>query len=124
MDNVITFKTPGGEEMVVLSRAEYDRMIEVLEDHEDAAAFDEVMRKLETGEEEFIPSAMVDRLLNGENKVRVWREHRGLTATQLADCADVSAAYVSQIEKGAREGSIETFKKLAAALRVTIDDLV
>ncbi|MDB5610808.1 MAG: hypothetical protein JWP25_7708, partial [Bradyrhizobium sp.] len=30
---------------------------------------------------------------------------------------------ISQIETGAREGTIETFKKIAAALRVDIDDI-
>jgi transcriptional regulator with XRE-family HTH domain len=63
-------------------------------------------------------------MLDGENKIRVWREYRGLTVKALAEAAGVTPAYLSQIETGAREGTIETLKKLSAALRVTIDDIL
>jgi transcriptional regulator with XRE-family HTH domain len=46
-----------------------------------------------------------------------------LTVKALAAAAGVTPAYLSQIETGAREGTIETLKKLSAALRVTIDDI-
>jgi transcriptional regulator with XRE-family HTH domain len=66
----------------------------------------------------------VNRILDGENALRVWREYRGLTVKQLADKAGVSAPFVSQIETGQREGSIETMRKLAGVLKVSLDDLV
>ena len=55
---------------------------------------------------------------------RVWREHRGLTVRQLADQAGVSAPFVSQIETGQREGSVETMRKIAGVLKISLDDLV
>ncbi|HEY0911821.1 MAG TPA: helix-turn-helix transcriptional regulator [Bradyrhizobium sp.] len=58
-----------------------------------------------------------------ERKIRVWREYRGLTIKALAKTSGLAAAYLSQIETGKREGTIETFKKIAAALRVDIDDI-
>lgn len=67
---------------------------------------------------------MVDRILAGENLVRVWREHRGLTVAGLAEKAGITQPYLSQIETGKREGTLATMKKIASALRVKLDDLV
>lgn len=35
--------------------------------------------------------------------IRAWRKHRRLTVSALADQADISQAYLSQIESGKRE---------------------
>jgi DNA-binding XRE family transcriptional regulator len=83
----------------------------------------EIKRLLATGEEELIPAEMVDRMIDGENKLRVWREHRGMSAKDLAEATGLAAPYISQLETGKREGTLETFKKLAAALRVDIDHI-
>jgi DNA-binding XRE family transcriptional regulator len=124
VNDITTFKTPSGEEMVILPAAEYARLIEAVEMAEDVAAFDEFAKRLASGEEELIPSEMVNRILDGENPIRVWREHRGLTVKDLAEAAGIAAPYLSQVETGKREGSVETLKKIADALKLTIDDLV
>ena len=74
--------------------------------------------------DEFVPESLVDRLLGGENRIRVWREYRGLSATALAAKAAISAAYLSELETGKKAGGIETFRKLANVLNLDIDDLV
>src|SRR3546814_9718952 len=66
---------------------------------------------------------MVDRLLAGENPIRVWREHRGMSASQLAERAGLSQAYVSQLETGRRDGTVAALGALARALGLDIDDL-
>jgi DNA-binding XRE family transcriptional regulator len=119
--NIIT--TPSGDQMVVLPLAEYERLVEAVEDAADIRAYDGAKRRLAEGRDESIPAEFVDRILNGENKIRVWREYRGLTLKALAETSGLAAAYLSQIETGKREGTIETFKKIAAALRVDIDDI-
>jgi transcriptional regulator with XRE-family HTH domain len=53
----------------------------------------------------------------------VFREHRGITQTQLAESAGLRQAYVSQIEAGSRVGTIDVFKRIAEALRVDLEDL-
>lgn len=103
--------TPAGERLVLLSEADYAALVEAAEDAAD-------------GEEELLPSAMVERILNGENRIRVWREHRGLTAKALAETAGIAQPFLSQIETGKREGTVDTLRKIAQALSVTIDDLV
>ncbi len=117
-------ETPGGEQMVVLPRKEYEQLCEAAEDTADVLAFDEAKRRLAAGEDEMIPAEFADRILDGENPVQVWREYRGLKVKGLAAKADISAAYLSQIEGGAREGSISTMKSLASALSLDLDDLV
>ena len=51
------------------------------------------------------------------------REELGMTATQLAIQADISARTLSQIESGQREAKIGTLVAIAAALRVSLDYL-
>jgi len=55
-------------------------------------------------------------MIDGENKLRVWRDHRGMSSKELAEATGLAAPYISQPETGKREGIIEIFKKLAAAL--------
>jgi DNA-binding XRE family transcriptional regulator len=116
--------TPNGERMIVLSEAEYERLVDRLEDAEDIATIRRFEQKLAAGEEEMIPAEYVYRMLDGENPVAVWREYRGLTAKALAEAAGITQAYLSQIETGKRDGTVGTMKKIAEALKVTIDDLV
>jgi DNA-binding XRE family transcriptional regulator len=110
--------------MVVVPAKDYYRLIEAAEMAEDVAAYDEIKKKLAAGEEEFIPSEYVYRMLDGENRVAVWREFRGMTSKQLAEAAGITQAYLSQIESGKRDGTVGTMKKIATALKVDIDDLV
>lgn len=112
---------PNGDVLVVLPEAEY---IDLTEEREDRAAIDRIRTKLARGEEEFVPSAVADRMLAGENLVKIWREYRSLTVAALAEKAGISHSYLSQIESGKREGTISTYKKLAAALNLSIEDLV
>lgn len=116
--------TASGERLVVLPEREFDALIEAAEDAEDRDAVRRFEARLASGEEELIPSDMVNRLLAGESRIVVWRAHRGLSAKALAEAAKIAPAYLSQIESGKREGSLATLRKIAAALGVSIDDLV
>ena len=116
-------KTPGGEDLVVLPRADYDRLVADAEMLADVVAYDAATSAVADGREEFIPAALVDAVLAGENPVRAWRRYRGLTIARLAEMAGVSAAYLSQIETGARAGTVETLGRIAVALAVNLDDL-
>ena len=121
--NAQTIVTPSGERMVMLPEADFRRMVAALEDVADVAAAREALARLASGEEELVPEAVVDRLLAGENRVRVWREHRGMTVSELAAAAKLSQPYVSQIESGARKGRKRPIAALAKALGVENRDL-
>ena len=87
---------------------------------EDVTAFDTAL----AAAEEEVPHAVVKRLIEGENPIRVWREHRGLTQEDVAARAGIAKAYLSQIEGGRRTGSTKVHAALAEALDVAIEDLL
>ena len=116
--------TPTGERLAVMPEAEYLALLDAVEDVADREVVRAFRASLAAGEEELLPVALVDRILDGESPLRVWREHRGLTTHALAERTGLAQAYVSQLETGKRSGSLETLGKLATALAVTIDDLV
>jgi DNA-binding Xre family transcriptional regulator len=104
--------------------ADLERRLEEAEDENDALELRlaKVQDALFGGEH--IPAAVVDRLADGETPVRVWREHRGLSLRALAAKAGISAAMLSEIENGKKEGSVRTLAALARALGLDLDDLV
>ena len=127
MNTAVSFTTPNGEDLVVLSRKDYEallRQAEQAEDLEDLLAIQAFEARVAAGAAERIPSAYVDRLIDGENPIRVWRDFRGLSARELAAATGISAAYLSEIETGKKEGSLSVFRQIAKALRLDLDDLV
>jgi DNA-binding Xre family transcriptional regulator len=124
MNTAVSFKTPNGEEMVVLSRHDYEELLDKAELAQDLAAIAEYRRKLAAGNEEAIPEEFANRLIDGENAIRVYRELRGLTARELAERTGISSAFLSEIETGKKDGGIATLKRIAQELKVTLDDLV
>lgn len=87
------------------------------------AAADKVKADIAAGHDELVPSEIVKRLISGENRVKVWRSHRGLSVKGLAAEAGISAPYLSEIEGGKKEGSLSVMKKIAEVLDVDLDDL-
>lgn len=127
MNTPVTFITPNGEELVVLSRNDYElllRQSELVDELEDLLAVKAYEARVSAGEDERVPAEFVDRLIDGESPVRVWRDFRGLSAKDLAAAAGISAAYISEIETGKKEGSISVLKAIAKVLRLDLDDLV
>jgi len=75
-------------------------------------------------ETEDIPSYVVDKLLHGENSLKIWREYRGLTQQKVAKEAGISVPFLSQIETNKRQPSLKRYHKLAKILNVSLDNLV
>lgn len=117
-------RTPAGEELAVLPRAEYMRLREAADMLEDVIAYDRAKERLARAEDELIPFELAQRLLEGANPVRAWRKHRQISARQLAAAAGIAPSYLSQIESGQREGTVSTMTAIAKALRVSLDDLL
>lgn len=122
--NTQIITTPAGDRLVVLPEADYEALVAAAEDAADIATVRRFKERLASGEEELVPAAIVGRLVAGENAIRVWREHRGLSASSLAEKAGIAQAFLSQIETGKRDGTVTTLKKIADALAVTVDDLI
>ena len=111
-----------GQKMAVLPVAEYEHLLELVEDRIDAAAAVNAEQRRTCGEE-YVPSNVVDRLLAGENPLRVWRGYRGLSQTRLSAVSGVSNNDISRYERGERQPRLPKLRLLAEALNVTIDDL-
>jgi DNA-binding XRE family transcriptional regulator len=112
------------EETVTIGRVELDTLRARLEELEDLVAARRVEADLAGGRAETLPVEMVERLIAGENPVRLWREHRRLTSAELARRAGIQKSYMSEIETGSKTGSLDVLKKIAKALGVSLDDLV
>lgn len=111
-------------EMVTIPRKEYDRLRAAAEDLADLQSYDRAKAALVAGEDELIPAGYANRLLGGENPLRVYRDLRGMTQAALAEKARVNRVMVAEIETGRKQGSVATLRALAEALSVSLDDLI
>ncbi|MAB14965.1 helix-turn-helix transcriptional regulator [Parvibaculum sp.] len=105
----------GEPAFVVLPVARYDALKKAAERDSAAATLEHALTP--------VPAPVARRIANGENPVRVWREHRRMKAIDLARSAGVGAPYLSEIETGKKDGSFRTMAAIADVLRVSLDDL-
>lgn len=122
--NIEIIEKDGNEEYAVVPMEEWRRICALAEDAEDIRAADNAVRDLAAGYDETIPMEVARKLLETVHPLSVWRQYRGLTQLELADAAGIGKSYISQIESGAKTGSVKCLRRLAEALRVDIDDLI
>ena len=113
-----------GMKYAVLPYEVYARMIEILEDARDIADAKEIAARIERGEGEYFPSEVVNAILNGDNKIKVFREYRGMTQETLAEKINKSVAMIRKLESGLSDGSISTIKAISDALKVDVELLI
>ncbi|MEM9250550.1 MAG: helix-turn-helix transcriptional regulator [Pseudomonadota bacterium] len=109
---------------VTIPRVEYEALLDAREELDDIAEAAAIRDRIRRGDEETVPGDVVDRLLSNESLLKFWREHRGLTQTDLAKASGVHRVSINKIEAGTKSPTVETLRKLADALRVDLDDLV
>ncbi|KGF70768.1 transcriptional regulator [Hoeflea sp. BAL378] len=108
--------TIDGETYVLVPEDEYEDLIDSLE----AQA---IMERVRAGEETW-PSDLVHELMETDSRIRTYRKYRGMTGSELAQAAGISQPHLSDIENGKKAGSVDVLRRIAAALRVDLDDLV
>jgi len=113
-------KTPNGEDIVILSRQEYD---DLTEDNADRAMLLAAMERREAGTEEYLTSEEVDEFLAAKTPLAFWRKKRGLTQAALAAQTGVAEELLSEIEEGETVGDIATLQAIATSLSLTLDEL-
>lgn len=118
MDSQVIRDRDGKPIYALVPIEEYDRLLRAAEDLADLAVHEAVK------DQETVPAELVYRIMDGENRVRVWRNYRGLSQDGLARRVDVSQAYLSSIETGKSDGSVRVLAAIARALEVDLDDLV
>ncbi|SDD56635.1 helix-turn-helix domain-containing protein [Kordiimonas lacus] len=78
------------------------------------------MQKQTEARLEFIPQEYADRLLDGENPIRVFRELRNLSVENVAMLTGLSVQQIASLE----EMDLAALPKIAQALQVDLEDLI
>lgn len=126
-------RTEGGEELVILSRAEYNALLArpAANPEEDAAeeawairVHDEAQARLADGEDVTLPEAVWEAIEAGMSPARAIREFRGLSQGVVAERAGMPRSYLSAIEGGKKPGSARALARIAAVLAVPMTVLI
>jgi len=117
-------RTPGGEELVVLPRDEYEALVERAnhedEDTDDIAIYDARKAELAKGGD-LLPPKVSAAILRGESRLKAIRNWRDETQLHLSFKTGIGQGYLSDLETGRRTGTPETIAKLAVALDVPLE---
>jgi len=120
-------KTPAGEELVLLSKDEFEhltalarRTAESDEDAADIAVYDEAKAALTTNTDTVLPADLSALILSTHSRLAAIRKWRGMSQVDLATAVDIKQGYLSDIETGRRDGAPDTIVRLAAALGVPV----
>lgn len=113
-------KTPSGDEMVILPRAEFDALVRAVEEAEedaaDIAAYDAA--KADIAGSERLPFEVSRHILKGVGLLKALRLWRKLSQMELANAIGTSQGFLSDLENGRRRMTRNVARKLAAALDV------
>lgn len=117
-----------GQELVVLTRAEFDHLYalaaEAEEDAADIALYDARKAELNADINSTLPREVSALLLRGDRLMKAIRKWRRMTQMQLAVKTGLTQGYVSDLEAGRRAGTRETLVLIAKHLDVDPDWLV
>ena len=122
--NTTRVTTPAGEELVLLSRADFDALQEALENSRDAVEAARTMAAVAGGAQETLTTEEVKAALAAPTPLAFWRAKRGLTQKALGAAIGVSQSYIADLETGRRRGDPALFLRLARALRLRMEELV
>jgi len=122
MPDLQIIHAPNGDEMVVLSRADYDQLVARLDDAEedqaDAAMYIARKAALEAGTDFLLPAEVSAFILKGDSLLRATRRWRGFSQSHIAEVTGIGQGYLSDLESRRRSGTPETMQKIAKALDV------
>ena len=94
-------------ESITLSRADFDAMLEELEDAEDRmAVLEDCLLDFKPEENRYLLS-MVDtmRIIDGVNPITVWREKRGFSPAELPSVVGLPGSDLAKFESGGVVGA-------------------
>ena len=107
-----------GEEMVMMSRAEYDALLaaveEAFEDGADVATYDAAIAAMSP--DEALPPSVSAMILKGSSPLRGFRKWREMSQQQLADGAGLTQGFLSDLETGRRSLTVDVAARLRLAL--------
>ena len=117
-------KTERGEELVVLSRREYDAMrARAGDDEAEDIVAAHLIADAKAAKAAALPLSVWDDIDNAPSPIRPLRKWRKLTQEELAEKAGITQAYLSELETGRKVGNVATLRSIASALGVGIEDV-
>ena len=114
---VHTIKTDSGDDLVVISRRDYDALLARAGDEEAEDRMALVIAAEARGEKP-LPEDISASVLAGDSVLKAVRRWRGLTQSELAQAAGLTQSFLSEIDQRAKAGSPATLAKLAKQLDV------
>jgi len=123
----VRFKMTNRGEVAILPRKDYEALAaKAQEADEDIGTVRLVARarKEIVAGAPLIPKEIVDRIIAGENALRVLREWRGKTQLDISYKTNIGKGYISDLESGRRKGTTAALKKIADVLKVPLDLIV
>ena len=120
MNNPIqTIITPSGEELVVLSKADYDELVALAEADEDAELIALAnVRMSDPALSAKLPPDVSRLILAGASLLKALRQWRDVGQVKLAHDLGTSQGFVSDLENGRRAMTDEVRRRIAVALDV------
>jgi hypothetical protein len=82
------------------------------------------LANIETANDERVPGWVVHRCMHGDAPALVWREFRKLERADVAAASGLSDELLTEIEAGRFDPGLKAMARVAAALKVDLDDLV
>jgi hypothetical protein len=120
----VRFKMTNKGEIAILPRKDYEALAakaqEADEDVGTARLVARARKEIAAGMP-LIPKEVVDRLVSGENALRVLRKWRGKTQLDISHKTNIGQGYLSDLESGRRKGTTAALKRIADALKVPLD---
>jgi hypothetical protein len=120
----VRFKMTNKGEVAILPRKDYEALAakaqEADEDVGTARLVARARKEIAAGMP-LIPKEVVDRIVGGENALRVLRKWRGKTQLYVSHKTNIGQGYISDLESGRRRGTTAALKKIADVLKVPLD---
>ena len=114
----------GKPEWAIIPYGEFIKIQELLENAEDIKDIEENLKAIEENREIVVPGEVTFAIVEGTHPIRAWREYKNMRINDLAKRVGISGSFLSQIENGKRNPTIETLKSIASALYIEPEMLI
>lgn len=115
-------RSPSGDELVVLTRAEFNALsraaAEAMEEADDIAVFDARTAEPRAARDAKLPPEVTASVLRGDSLLRALRRWKGMTQEDVARRAKLAQGYVSDLENGRKIATPRALRAIAKALDV------
>ena len=121
--NVSYLTTPGGEQLAVIPREQFE-MLRSAAERAEALEHAQAISAYRDGKVQGLGPEEALAFAESSSPLAFWRKRAGLTQGSLADKIGVTQNYLSEVEAGKRAGPVNLWLKLSSALGLPVEVLV